>query len=75
MAKMLGMPALKLWQVMESWPGEQKSGKRSANVLFMIAQVRFFPEEKRKTGKDSSEFPTSSCFALRFLRACTGQQS
>ncbi len=65
----------KLWQVTESSPGEQKSGRRSARVLFITEHVRFLPDKKRNTGRDSSELPASICLARRFRRAWTGQQS
>jgi hypothetical protein len=75
MARMLGIPALKLWHDIVSRPGTQKSGSRSARVLFMMEHVRFFPELNLKTGRDSSVFPAWICFSLRFFSALTGQQS
>jgi hypothetical protein len=75
MARTLGIPARKLWHEMVSFPGTWKSGRRSARVLFMMEQVRFFPVLNRNTGRFSAVFPASICFALKLRRACTGQQS
>jgi len=75
MASTLGMPALKLWHVMVSCPGMWKSGRRAANVLFMMEQVRFLPELNLKTGRSSAVLPAAICLALRFRSAWTGQQS
>ena len=70
---MLGMPALKLWQDMESFPSTQRSERSEARVLFMMAHVRFFPELNLKTGRDSSVFPACICFSCKFFSALTGQ--
>jgi len=73
MLKVLGIPARKLWHVIVSTPGVQKSERRDAKVLFRRAGVRYFPVLKRKTGRDSSELPARICFFLKFLMALTGQ--
>lgn len=51
------------------------SDSSALRVLFSTVFVRFFPELNLNTGSDSSVLPARICFALRFFRARTGQQS
>ena len=51
---MLGIPALKEWQEIESIPGLQMSTSSFDRILFNLGGVRYDPEANLKTGKEGS---------------------
>jgi len=71
----LGIPALKEWQVILLIPGWHMSDKSSESTLLKCDIVKFFPDPNLNTGESLLYTPAASCFFFRFLSAATGQRS
>jgi hypothetical protein len=74
MAMMEGMPALKEWQDMVSFPGMQRSESRFDKMSLKFAGMRFLPSSKRKTGEAGSNISAAFCRRMSHCRLAREQQ-